>query len=406
LSIRQKLDQGSRSEQILKNPLALHAKKEEVDNKSKEVEVSKVDVSKEGKQIKEKSTSTSGFAIFSDESAPSVTKPKKREEKPASGGGFAIFSDESAPSVTKPKKREEKPASGGGFAIFSDESAPSVTKPKKREEKPASGGGFAIFSDESAPSVTKPQKREEKPASGSVFSVVSDEARSGSKKETHTEQDDADDIDFNFLDASGGENETINTKLAKIDIDQMFFCAPTPEKPIVKSTVKPKDEKKGFAIFNPNEQQVVSPLGALSKVAGSSMTNDHEGDSHGEIKNNNSMVFIDDSLLQFDATTEMPLPMHSISKSGDDIDGSGEIDLFRFSTAASHEGRKSGNHHRSGGLKTVDEEDVVGVMESRRGTQRGGVNSFYMSSSDEDISESKCKRSNISARYSVLNRLH
>jgi hypothetical protein len=46
-------------------------------------------------------------------------------------------------------------------------------------------------------------------------------------------------------------------------------------------------------------------------------------------------------------------------------------------------------------LKTVDEEDVVGVMESRRGTQRGGVNSFYMSSSDEDISESRCKRSNI-----------
>eukprot|EP00603_Paraphysomonas_imperforata_P008517 CAMPEP_0114431038 /NCGR_PEP_ID=MMETSP0103-20121206/10377_1 /TAXON_ID=37642 ORGANISM="Paraphysomonas imperforata, Strain PA2" /NCGR_SAMPLE_ID=MMETSP0103 /ASSEMBLY_ACC=CAM_ASM_000201 /LENGTH=577 /DNA_ID=CAMNT_0001600557 /DNA_START=201 /DNA_END=1934 /DNA_ORIENTATION=+ len=393
LSIRQKLDSGSRSEQIMKNPLALHSKKvEELQQTAKECTTIKASDSKTVPASSASSGSSGGFTIFSDETA-SASKPKKREEKPASSassgssGGFTIFSDETT-SVSKPKKREEKPASSassgssGGFTIFSDETA-SATKATQQSQK----------TDKCGEITHKPN-----------LSMVEEAAD--------------DDIDFNFLDSSGGENETINTKLAKIDIDLMF--APTPEKPTMKVNTKSKvtqshPPKQKFAIFNPTEQQVVSPFGNASSnkktLGSSSISHDNDGISQGEIKNNNSMVFIDDSMLQFDATTEMPLPMppgtHGHSDQVD-MDQSSDVDLFRFSSASKHgkvdSGRKGQTRNTVGSkASALNEGDVIGANEDRveegqeRRCQGRQVNSFYMSSSD-DISESALQNVDCSRR--------
>ena len=110
------------------------------------------------------------------------------------------------------------------------------------------------------------------------------------------------------------------------------------------------------------------------------------------------MVYMDDSLLQFEATTEMPLPLPVSSSDhlerGLDHDTSAagvDTDLCRFSSVSG-----GGRSVRKQGLTTLheEEEEVVGASAGWRKERGGGrrgeepVSSFYMSS-DEDISESK-----------------
>ena len=238
-----------------------------------------------------------GFAIYSDEPAvpavPAATtksttnKGMTNTTKDNTGLSFAIYSDE--PSITNGATtaaasndvKKSTTASSAGFTIFSDEPVP-----KKTVSKPTAG--FTIFSDEpvanfvssvsskgfsiyesptakttattaankaSVNATTNDVKPTTKPSAKPAFdifvdeSIVQDSAPAPVTTTTATAKaapsvvanttDEHDDELQNLLDnmiTMDGEDGTINTRLARRDID-MMFCSPTIHRAPASTTV-------------------------------------------------------------------------------------------------------------------------------------------------------------------------
>ena len=433
LSVRQKLDKGHRHEQILKNPLAIHSQSKSEALPSEKYVVKKSSSNEQAASTRKPSDTLtshcegssettsnhvqSGFEVFADESADTAKKVKKQPQKSSvnsSGARFNIFSDVSSEgNMGKNDKTVSSPnvilnKSSHGFVIFTDDNEHEPSKNKGATNK-NSGGDAADISapatnlDTDSTFFTNSER-------GVDLSITRNHDNNKKKVETlnqhadqspflkNKEDQHENEADFNFLDLSGGENETINTKLAKIDIDQMFICEPTPEKTLPARKPRKKCQgssfKQPFTIYNPDDQ-VMSPVGPSSKQPGSSSEIDfHDDDHSNNNKNNNSMVYFDDSLLQFEATTEMPIPLPSHTISTDiDKSESVDIDIFNYTSA----GETANLPKMYNNLMTVPEEDedVFGGNDESRRKLRG---SLYVSSSDEDTAESKF--SNLS--YSIL----
>ena len=333
------------------------------------------------------SSSSGGFTIFSD-TAPTENSvslkgtdraAKKSSDASAlsknkdssSSGGFTIFSDtaltENSVSLKGTDRTAKKSSdasalsknkdssSSGGFTIFSD-TAPTENSvslkgtdraAKKSSDASAlsknkdssSSGGFTIFSD-----VTNSlEKASNQGINANEYSTV----KGGGMIDSSVEMLDAEesDIDFNFLDRPS-ENETINTKLAKMDIDQMFYCNPTPEKSKIVERSNSSKGRDGLSsvVFNPNDEF-------------------EEGCQQHSIRSNNSMVYMDDSQLHFESTTDVPLP----TVPEEEVE---KVDIFKYSSAGVE-------HNRSA------EEGIVGATSNSCRKGKLTRSSFYLSSDDD-----------------------
>lgn len=239
-------------EKVFKDPLAKHKQGEGVvvpvapsrssKHSSRENEGSKDKAREKGRE-KEKERDRSSRTL---QQSSSKAKPEAEMPPPVTPGGFAIFSDAPAPTEeVKPTRRsatadaaeakkpkptltaaKPKTAPSAGFAIFEDENSAAASSAKKKSSAlapaKASSMGFSIFEESVKPAEKPVEKRAVAPASTSrmetkaqPFSVFND-----MEDELETAYDDT----------------TINTKIAKMDIDAMFFdcddAAPAASKPL------------------------------------------------------------------------------------------------------------------------------------------------------------------------------
>jgi hypothetical protein len=240
-------------ESLHKNPLARHKHKKddeldikESDNKTGEIKSS---------SCSSKPPSTIGFSIFERKTDPAVsTRKESRSQnkrtnpaappstssdklmvgKQQAAAGFAIF-EENAPvskevkidsvvfeeKLTEAEIASENDSAAVAFTVFTD------TDLDAKKTVIESSGGFKIFSDEATfPSKFKELSGVSMHEDNIVLQKVSEKTLTaiGQVKLSQEEEDD-EIMGVLGLQSADAEDATINTKLAKLDIDSMF-CSP------------------------------------------------------------------------------------------------------------------------------------------------------------------------------------
>jgi len=203
----------------------------------------------------------------------------------------------------------------------------------KSEESVPNASGFSIFSDsDAAPSGEKSSRKEtsiksSKPKEATVaggFSIFPDNHSSAVDSEEENEKLCA---EFEIL---SGENETINTKLAKMDIDQMFF-----EEPM--NFVDKNSENCGA--INGNALECMSPL---------PQTADNNG---------SCLHLMDDSSLNFEPTRDFTngnTHEKMLKECGRDGDT-----YFRYSSCSSSSKRSKSNRSSDGSTGSREEHNSL-----------------------------------------------
>ena len=171
--------------------------------------------------------SSVGFTIFSDEPVPikSVSKPT---------AGFTIFSDEPVanPASTEPSKGfsiyESPTAKTTTTAVVNKASVNTTTNDVKPTTKPSAKPAFDIFVDESIVQDTAPA-----PVTNTTATTKA--APSVVANTTDEHDDELQNLLDNMI-TMDGEDGTINTRLARRDID-MMFCSPTIHRAPASATV-------------------------------------------------------------------------------------------------------------------------------------------------------------------------
>ena len=231
-------------EKVFKDPLAKHKQGEGVTipvapsrsskHSSRENEGSR-DKPKERERENDRSSRSSQH---------SATKSKPEVDMPptVTPGGFAIFSDALAqPEEVKPSRKintaiekpkpvssaaKSKPTPSASFAIFDGENNAAAGSSKKKASCAApaksSGMAFSIFDESTKPAEKPVEKMPAAPAPTN---------RPETKAKQYSLYNDMDDEP-----ATAYDDTTINTKIAKMDIDAMFFdcddVAPAASKPL------------------------------------------------------------------------------------------------------------------------------------------------------------------------------
>jgi hypothetical protein len=164
------------------------------------------------KEIKQtKPPSTSSFDILSE-------KEESKPPKPQYSSSFAIFSD-------KEESKPPKPQYSSSFDIFSD-------KEESKPPKPSSSSSFAIFKDNNnKDNAIVSSNSNKQPLCTSHIEPI---ASTTTSEEDHDQQLNDIMLELGILD---NEDGTINTRLARKDIDSMF-CSPSPD---IRRNVKSND---------------------------------------------------------------------------------------------------------------------------------------------------------------------
>jgi hypothetical protein len=269
-----------------------------------------------------KASASSAFPIFDDSvgaSAKKSTEVKAQKPVPAASKtgsmsmGFDIFCDSggsgsgSGSGVEASKKKEavvaKKPESSSGvksssskmgFDIFGDDPK-SAKKPAARSPKKSSSTGFEIFSDTS-----KAEKVVEKakPLAPAPAPVPAAPTRSHAMPTGGI-----------FDDLSGDEEEiayddtTINTKIAKMDIDAMFFdCDDDNGGYSVKSSsapaTKPMNLSTSSSCVFPAANSFADARQHLAPIPEDADCNNGSGGSSGSKKDGGFVVFDDFSVIR------------------------------------------------------------------------------------------------------------
>lgn len=158
------------------------------------------------KQKMSSSSSSSSFAIFNDDNKEKIILPNQ----PSSS--YVVFNDMEEIKLSSSQTIKQKYTSSSSFAIFNDDN-----KEDKKLTKPPSSASFAIYNDNNTRDVVIiPSKSNKQPLSNSHIDPVINE-------EDHDQQLQDMILQLGILD---GEDGTINTRLARKDIDSMF-CSPS-----------------------------------------------------------------------------------------------------------------------------------------------------------------------------------
>ena len=235
LSIRAIVDGTHMAEKIYKNPLARHKEKVADDLVPVVLSVTCDDLTCVNPQPSKKSKPS----MDSTQSLKACQEPRSEPTK-SDSVPFSIFEDSAIKN--QPTKTKEP-----GFTIFSD-----VGSAPKQDFSKANPSviGFTIFSDE-----TSSRSKTTEACDKKISSVHQSIRESPSLKTRQQEEDDEVMAVLGILDA---EDTTINTKLAKVDIDAMF-CSPG---------LSPSQRKS-------NKLQLQQTIGGLSDIKESSGDCDH-----------------------------------------------------------------------------------------------------------------------------------
>ena len=267
LSIRAKLDVLP-IEKISQEPLARHKQKSQSGEENPSIPVQKSEAPKESGPIAlSTKPSSTGFQIYSDTLTSENTKskdaksvgnsefkiysdkqdfPQQNKKKMPSESGFPIFSDDlpKAKSVL-PKEKSPIPkvdrkgisssTTSNNFTIFSDSIPSTVDKGTKTSKNAPDGENlnFKIFSDFTVEDTNNNKKPKEFPPKHSTSlsekskksEILCFEDESIKRVASKKSQEDEDNEIMAVIGLQDSEDTTINTKLAKLDIDSMF-CSP------------------------------------------------------------------------------------------------------------------------------------------------------------------------------------
>ena len=215
LSIRATLEKAP-MESLMKNPLARHKEGQEESSKqpkksSQKIVTQPLKATTANTQVAPQRSIPSGNEVES----KSPKKSTSTKDQPMSSSSynkqshFQIFADD---TETKPSTGPNGP----GFTIFTDEntssSSTATTSRQERANKPeVSKPGFSIFQD----FLQDSKDNNRTPVAG----------KSDTKLKSAKEREDDEIMGVIGLAAADNEDVTINTKLAKMDIDSMF-CSP------------------------------------------------------------------------------------------------------------------------------------------------------------------------------------
>ena len=228
LSVRAKLEKAP-MESLMKNPLARHKEGQEEISKDSRKSSQKVESqpSKEMGEnvVKQISVPTSGgFTIFGslpddkiESKASKTTAPSKVKSAPSSSAvhstDFQIFTDDMDHSKVKAPAKHAN-STGLGFTVFTDEDRSLKTKKSLQQEGQSHKSGeseFSIFHDICG--------------EGEGVSQAPEVGRDTVKLKSAQDMEDDEIMGVVGLELADSEDATINTKLAKMDIDSMF-CSP------------------------------------------------------------------------------------------------------------------------------------------------------------------------------------
>jgi len=269
LSIRAKLDVLP-IEKISKEPLARHKQKSQSDEENPSTSnistVQKSEVPKEGPIALSTKPSASGFQIYSDTQTSENTKtkdaksvgnlefkiysdkqdfPQQDKKLTPPESGFSIFSDD-LPKAKSIQPKENSPIPkvdkeglscatiSNNFTIFSDSIPSTIDKGTKSSKNPSVGENlnFKIFSDFTVEDTNNNKKSKEYPPKPSSLSekskkseILCFEDESIKRVASKKSQEEEDNEIMAVIGLQDSEDTTINTKLAKLDIDSMF-CSP------------------------------------------------------------------------------------------------------------------------------------------------------------------------------------